>query len=76
MAVIKDFFLVFEAANGARAIGDNSTEIAKSSLITVWTVVDWKKKVLLLFILIESSTQNNREDTNNHALPILSRQLD
>ena len=60
----------------ARAIGDNSTEIAKSSLITVWTVVDWKKKVLLLFILIESSTQNNREDTNNQALPILSRQLD
>ena len=49
----------------ARPIGDNSTEIAKSSLITVWTVVDWKKKVLLLFILIESSTQNNREDTNN-----------
>ena len=60
----------------ARAIGDNSTEIAKSSLITVWTVVDWKKKVLLLFILVESSTQNNREDTNNHALPILNRQLD
>ena len=60
----------------ARAIGDNSTEIAKSSLITAWTVVDWKKKVLLLFILVESSTQNNREDTNNHALPILNRQLD
>ena len=60
----------------ARAIGDNSTEIAQSSLITVWTVVDWKKKVLLLFILVESSTQNNREDTNNHALPILNRQLD
>ena len=60
----------------ARAIGDNSTEIAKSSLITVWTVVDWKKKVLLLFILKGASTQNNREDTNNHALPIISRQLD
>ena len=49
----------------ARAIGDNSTEIAKSCLLTVWTVVDWKKKVLLLFILIESSTQNNKVDTNN-----------
>ena len=60
----------------ARAIGDNSTEIANSCLITVWTVVDWKKKVLLLFILKGTSTQNNREDTNNHALPIISRQLD
>ena len=49
----------------ALGIGDNSTEIAKSCLLTVWSVVDWKKKVLLLFILIESSTQNNREDTNN-----------
>ena len=61
----KDFFLVCEAANGALAIGNNSTEIAKSCLLTVWSVVDWKKKVLLLFILIESSTQNNKEDTNN-----------
>ena len=49
----------------ARAIGGNSTEIVKSCLLTVWTVVDWKKKVLLLFILIESSTQNNKVDTNN-----------
>ena len=49
----------------ARATGDNSTEIAKSCLLTVRSVVDWKKKVLLFFTLIESSTQNNREDTNN-----------
>ena len=49
----------------ARAIGDNSTEIANSCVLTVWTVVDWKKKVLLLFILIESSTQSNKVDTNN-----------
>jgi len=60
----------------ARAIGDNSTEMAKSCLLTVWPVVDWKKKVLLLFILIESSTQNNKVDTKSYALPIISRQLD
>ena len=62
---VKIFFLFVKQLMDALAIGDNSTEIAKSCLLTVWSVVDWKKKVLLLFILIESSTQNNREDTNN-----------
>ena len=62
---VKIFFLFVKQLMDALGIGDNSTEIATSCLIAVWSVVDWKKKILLLFILIESSTQNNKEDTNN-----------